>query len=385
MAGTPICQGRRPHRVACVGGAFNSAVGRAHVSALGLDGRFELVAGCFSLEPSINQESGVLYGVEKSRVHGSFTQLLQAERRNLDAVIVLTPTDQHAAQVLECIDLDIPVICEKALGVSVQEVEAIREKTNTRRSFLTVIYNYLGYPMIRELKAKIEAGELGRILQIQIEMPQEGYIRTDAEGEVFTPQDWRLRDYSVPTISLDLGVHLHSIANFLTGDRPEEVVAAADTFGHFPSVLDNVVGIVRYSSGLLCNYWFSKSALGYRNGLRVRVFGSRCAAEWVQEAPEYLSLASASGQKTIMDRGSPGIHVAVEPRYGRFKAGHPAGFIEAFANYYFDIADALDAHRQGEWIEDNSHYVRGVDLSLEGMKLMAAMHVSSAQKRWSAI
>jgi predicted dehydrogenase len=370
-----------PIRVACLGGGYHSAVGRCHNAALSLDHRLEVVAGCFSLENDENLLTASKYGLSADLVHGSFEEMLRVKPRPFDAVIVLTPTDQHAAHVVRCLDEGIPVICEKALATSSAEIDQIRSSLQAADGFLAVTYNYLGYPMLRELRAMIAAGRLGTLRHVMIEMPQEGYLRVDGAGEPIIPQSWRLTDRSVPMLSLDLGTHIHSIVRFLSGQRPSSVVATEDTFGNFEKVVDNVVSTVRYDGGLLCGVWFSKSALGHRNGLRVRAFGDRAAAEWHQMNPEFVTFCENDGRQQIIDRSAPGIGVANQDRYGRFKVGHPAGFVEAFANCYWDISEALKAHLTRD-TGFRSDFVFGVDMAGEGIRMLEAMSKSAHTRQW---
>lgn len=371
-------------KIAFVGGAYESAVGRAHRIAVEMDQRFELVAGCFSRDLEKSRRSALKYGIDPSRAYSDLEGLVNSEGGNLDGIVVLTPQDQHDIQVRDCLDAGIPVICEKALVVSPPEAVAIRDKLIMKKGFLAVTYNYTGYPMVRELKHMVESGVLGKVQQLQMEMPQEGFARMSAEGVSIVPQEWRLRDGSVPTLSLDLGVHLHMMARFLTGESPQEVVAISASRGNFPQIVDNVQCLVRYSGGIDCGIWYSKTAFGYRNGLRVRIFGDKGAAEWVQENPEYLQYADNMGGKFSLDRTSKGVQVANQIRYQRFKAGHPAGYIEAFANYYVDVADALHQYRLSGGY-DYGRYVLGIDESLEGLRMLAASARSSASHKWERV
>lgn len=370
-------------RIAFVGGAINSAVGRVHRVATGMDQRFELVTGCFSRHAEINEQTARDYAISGAGPYATLEALLEAEARHLDAIVVLTPSDQHKAQVLSCLDAGVPVICEKALvgsSADAREIKAHLGKTG----YLTVTYNYTGYPMLRELKNLVDTGFLGPLEQITVEMPQEGFARITNKDEPVVPQEWRLHDGQVPTVSLDLGVHLHAIVRFLTGQQPRQVVAMSNTFGNFHQIIDNVSCLARYSDGLACSMWYGKTALGHRNGLRVRLYGKLAGAEWYQEAPEVLNIADNHGRRYTLDRASPDIAVANAPRYTRFKAGHPAGFIEAFANYYNDIAEALTLHKEGAKTIDNP-YVFGIDDALEGITMLEAISRSSARNAWEDV
>ncbi|MDR2827523.1 MAG: Gfo/Idh/MocA family oxidoreductase [Candidatus Adiutrix intracellularis] len=374
---------RNKLRLAFLGGGINSAVGIVHRTSIEIDRRFELVAGCFNRTQELNVKSAKEYNISTNRLYKNLDALLSNEKGHIDGIVILTPTDQHAEQIKKCLKLNIPVICEKALVTGLNQAKEINRILKKENGFLTVIYNYTGYPIYRELKYLIKNGSFGDIQQIMAEMPQEGFSKNNQIDQPIVPQDWRLHDIDIPTISLDLGVHLHILVKFLIDRRPVEVVSTSDSYGNFKQVVDNVSGLCRYSGDVNCNYWFTKIALGYRNGLKIRIFGKKMSAEWLQENPEILYLANKKGEKFTIDRASPGVKIASLARYTRFKAGHPAGFIEAFANYYYDIADALEAHLKQSAFK--SEYVFGIDETIEGLSLLDAMTRSTKKKEWVKI
>ncbi|HON59604.1 MAG TPA: Gfo/Idh/MocA family oxidoreductase [Smithella sp.] len=374
---------RIPFKIGFIGGGINSAVGNTHRIAAQMDCRFVLEAGCFSTRTKINRETARQWGVDEFRVYDDWRTLLDAEKGKLDAVCVLTPTPIHAEIVVEALRKGFAVICEKTLATSSREAAAICRAVEARGGFLAVTYNYTGYPMLRELRQMILRGRLGRIHLIQIEMPQEGYIRLDKQGKPVRPQAWRLQDREVPIVSLDLGSHLHNMIYFLTAKRPLEVVADQASCGFFRPVIDNVMCLARYENDMRAQIWYGKMALGHRNGLRVRVYGDRGGAEWFQMVPEELILNDAGGKRQIVDRASSCVEIADQPRYNRFKSGHPAGFIEAFANHYYDIADALlEFRKTGRY---QSPWVFTAQLAEEGLKMLEAMSRSAKNHCWQKI
>lgn len=355
-------------KVAFIGGGINSAVGQAHKIALQMDGNFELVAGCFSRDAETNFRTAEAWGVDSKRVYETYNELLSLEKGRLDAVLVLTPTPSHKEIVVECLMSGFLVVCEKSLAMSVREAEEIKACMDRYKGKLVVTYNYSGYPMLRELRERIRRGQLGKLEQILIEMPQEGFSRLNNQGAPHIPQSWRLKDHSIPTLSLDLGVHLHQIINFLSQEKPLEVIGFQSHFGNFKEVVDNVHCLASYTNGLVCNIWYGKTAFGYRNGLRIRVFGTEGAAEWLQMTPERLVFSDNKGRQFILDRASSDNIVANEKRYNRFKVGHPAGFIEAFANYYHDVADFIRSSGA------DTGNVFGLELALEGLEMLERLH-----------
>lgn len=366
-------------RLALLGGATNSAVGRAHVSALRLDRRFTLVAGCLSRDMNSNLASGSEYGIDAKRLHDSLDSLLREESDNIDMLVVLTPTDQHAQQVRAALNAGVAVVCEKSLATTGEEALEIEQSCATRQGFLAVVYNYTGYPMVREARARIRDGQLGPLKHIRVEMPQEGYLRRGRDGLPIRPQAWRLRDGAVSTVSLDLGVHTHNLAWFLTGETPQDVLGVRGSSGLHPGVIDDVDAVCQYSGGLKVAHWYGKTALGYRNGLRFRVFGRDGSLEWYQERPDQLCQADAFGRRWIVDRGSPDLLEAGGDRYCRFKAGHPTGFVEALANYYVDIADTYTIDPSSR---KDTPFVFGASHAHDGLRFLEAIEESAMQRRW---
>ncbi|MHA1386348.1 MAG: Gfo/Idh/MocA family protein [Candidatus Helarchaeota archaeon] len=375
---------KRKLKVAFLGGGINSAVGNAHFSALNISNQYKLVAGCFSRNKKINYDTARKYDVTEDRVYSNIDELIEKEKGKIDAIIILTPTNLHFQHVSSCIRAGIPVICEKALACSVEDAEMIKQEVEIRKGFLTVVYNYLGYPMLRELKNIIKKGDLGKINQLLIEMPQEGFKRIGNDDNPIIPQKWRLHDGIIPTISLDLGAHLHMINKYLTEEKPISVVSICNSFGNFKGIIDDVSCIIEYSNNLVCNMWFSKVALGKRNGLKVRIYAEAGSAEWTQENPEYLYLSDKYGRNWMIDRGHIDMEISNQDRYNRFKAGHPAGFIEAFANYYDDIAKILLQYLSYKKTIICKNCF-GVDESIEGLKLFEAIAKSNSTRRWEKI
>lgn len=369
----------RPYQIAFIGGGINSAVGETHKIASQMDGCFKLVAASFSKNESTNNETAKAWGIPPERLYKNYASLLEKEKGKLDAVVILTPTDYHKEIIIEALRYGYPVISEKSLATSYEEGLEIKKVVEETNGFFCITYNYTGYPIIRELKHLIAEGKLGKIQQIQIEMPQEGFLRLNANGEPPKPQAWRLKDTTIPKISLDLGSHLHNMILFLTGKNPLRIMADQTTFGLFPQIIDNVYALAQYPDNMKAQIWFSKTALGQRNGLRIRLYGNQASAEWVQMDPEILKVADVYGNISLMDRTSL-VEIANQARYNRFKAGHPAGFIEAFANYYKDIADCLAQYfSTGKF---SSPYVFGVKPSCDGLSMMQAAAKSAKSGCW---
>ncbi|WP_426147317.1 Gfo/Idh/MocA family protein [Polaromonas sp. DSR2-3-2] len=371
-----------PLKLGFIGGSINSAVGYSHFVSCTMDKQWQLVAGCFSKNPVLNHETARLYGIGHDRLYDTWQDMLVKEKGQLDAVVILTPTPVHFENVMACMRAGIAVICEKSLAINSAQAQIILNVRNELKAFLAVTYNYSGYPMLRELAKRIGDGKLGKVLHFQVEMPQEGFIRVDTQGIKPVPQSWRLFDGDIPTLHLDLAVHLHQIIHYLIGEKPVELVSDQNHYGWFSGVVDNASCLCRYTGNVQGQLWFSKTALGHRNGLKVRIYGDQGSAEWSQVNPEELMLSYVDGRREILDRAAA-VEVTNQRRYNRFKAGHPAGFVEAFANLYSDIADGLRKYKcTGAWQSDE---VFSAELALEGMHFLEAMIFSAKTRAWKVV
>lgn len=373
---------KRALKLAFIGGSVDSAVGYTHYIASKMDNLFTVNAGCFSRNNKINMKTAIMWGIEEQHIYNDWESLLNNEIHNIDALVVLTPTPNHYEIIIKALDLGYSVISEKALASSYQQGLRIVKKVEEKKAFFAVTHNYTGYPMLRELQKMIKSDQLGRITNINIEMPQESFARL-INGEKPRPQTWRLVDGNISGISLDLGTHLQHMVYFLVNENPIEVVADEANFGWFEQIIDNVSCIARYKSGMRCQMWYGKAAIGHRNGLRVRVYGTKGGVEWFQMNPEELLFHTIDGDRMIIDRASSNICIANLPRYTRFKAGHPAGFVEAFANLYFDIAEKLRQYKiDGNHNIDWSYSANQATI---GLKMFEAIKLSSRNSKWEKI
>lgn len=360
-------QNTKKLKLGFIGGGVNSAVGYTHIVASQMDNRFEIVSACFSRNPEINHKTIDIWNLHHIRIYTTWTDLLEKELGKIDAVVILTPTPTHCEIAIKSISMGYPVICEKALASSYNEGLKILDAVHKHKGFLAVTHNYTGYPMLRELREKIKAGHLGKVLQIHAEMPQEGFIRLNTNNQKPTPQEWRLQDGIIPSVSLDLGTHIHHMIYFLSGEFPNKITTDQNSFGWFKDIIDDVTATAHYPSGMKSVIWYGKAALGYRNGLKIRVFGTEGSAEWYQMDPEFLVFHDIYGTRKLLDRAS-NVEVANQPQYNRFKSGHPAGFIEAFANLYLDISEEIFLYKKK--MASNTDWTYGVDPSIKVLKIL---------------
>jgi predicted dehydrogenase len=368
---------KHPLNLGFIGGGLGSIAGNTHYAAATMDGIYRLQTGAFSTDPKTNQETADVWHIDSP--YDSWRTMIDEEIQQLDVCVILTPTPTHAPIVKELLKRKIPIICEKAFVSSLSEANELKDIYDPSEHFLSVTYNYTGYPLIRELRERILNNELGEIINIRLEMPQESFLRPPVSQKY--PQAWRLRDDYIPTICLDLGVHIQHMASFLTGMDPDRVMAKMDTFSHY-NVVDNVDVFTGYPSGATGHLWMSKTAIGHRNGLAVHIYGTKASAHWIQTQPEQLQLHYSSGEKKIVERGGDTL-LCGQKRYNRMTPGHPAGFIEAFANLYVDIADDFKNFKHG--LVPNNPYTFSIEDAYKGLHLFHKAKESHENGQWISL
>ena len=344
-----------------LGGGYDSIAGKVHFIASQMDNYFKVIGGIFSRDDLKSKKSAKIYNVKHFNS-------LEEMCKEVDIVVVLTPTPIHYQNLLEISKYDVGVICDKPLVSNLQE--AIKIKKLYQDRFIVVTHNYNGYPMIRELRALIKQQKFGAIKNIIINMPQESFLRPPKS--VKYPQKWRLEDGKIPTIALDLGVHVYNLAYFLLQKSPNRVLIEASNFSKY-NVIDDMKIWVRYEDDTKGSFWISKTALGNANALSIELYGEKASAKWSHENPEELIIAYNNGKKEIISR-SCNLLEAGKKRYNRMTPGHPSGFIEAFANIYVDIASYYKGKK--------NPYVFGVDHTIDSLRFFEVAMQSYKQGGW---
>lgn len=331
----------QPIRLGMVGGGPGAMIGPTHRLAARMDGHYRLVAGAFSRSPERNRAMGAELGLGPDRVYADYAEMARAESAREDgveAVAVVTPNDSHVPVSTCFLRHGIHVLCDKPLANSLSDAEALRDVVGESGRVFALTHNYAGYPMVREARARVAAGELGAVRIVQAEYASGARSRlVEAEGDEKTA--WRTNpDIGGPSAVLcDLGVHAHHLLRFVTGCEVEAVSASLATMVPGRTSHDDAQASLRLSGGARGALWASYVAAGCRNGLRLLVCGESGTLEWWQEQPEVLTIHALGGSTRRLHRGDAGLGEEAQAATRR-KPGQPEGFQEAFANVYGDVA-----------------------------------------------
>lgn len=335
-------------RLGMVGGGEGAFIGAVHRIAARLDDRYELVAGALSASPDKAIRSAEAIGLGSDRSYPDFRTMAQAEAARADgieAVAIVTPNHMHAPVADAFLDAGIHIICDKPLTTTLEEARRLRDKARASGLIFAVTYNYSGYPLVRHARAMVQGGELGAIRIVQLEYPQD-WLADPLEAAGQKQADWRTDPARAGAGGCvgDIGTHAYQLAHFVTGMMPEQILAEATIFVPGRRVDDNVQILLRYGNGARGALWASQVAPGNDNGLRLRIFGEKGGLDWRQEQPNLLTWSPLGDAPRLIRRGTTSMNAAGQ-RVNRIPAGHPEGYLEAFATIYSEAATAIVARR----------------------------------------
>ena len=367
-------------RLGMVGGGPDAFIGAVHRIAARLDDRYELVAGALSSDPERGRGFSLQLGIAAARAYGSFAEMAASEAAHpdrIDAVAIVTPNHVHYPAAKAFLEAGIHVICDKPLTTTVKDALDLAAVAKRSGLVFGLTHNYTGYPLVRQARVMVAAGELGRIRVVQVDYAQD-WLATPLETTGQKQAVWRTDPaQSGPAGCLgDIGTHAYNLAGFVTGLACEAVAADLTTFVAGRRLDDNVNILLRLAGGARGMLWASQVAPGNDNNLRLRVYGERAGLEWRQEEPNQLLLSPLGEPPRLIRRAGAGAD-RTAAQASRIPAGHPEGYLEAFAQLYTDLAEQIAAHRDRRAANPATLLVPGIEAGLDGMRFIAAALESS--------
>ncbi|SLN49812.1 Glucose--fructose oxidoreductase precursor [Pseudoruegeria aquimaris] len=371
-----------PIRLGMVGGGKDAFIGAVHRIAARLDGKFELVAGALSSTPERALESGRALGLAEDRIYSDFTEMAKREariRNGIEAVAIVTPNHVHYAAAREFLKRGIHVICDKPLTSNLADARKLVKAAENSDALFILTHNYTGYPLMRQAREMVAAGDLGEIRLVQVEYVQD-WLTEHVENK---QAEWRTDPArsGAGGATGDIGTHAFNLARFVSGLKVESLAADLQSFVPGRQVDDNGHVLLRYENGARGMLWCSQVAPGNENGLRLRIYGSKGGLEWGQENPNELWFTPFGEPKRLITRGGAGASEAGN-RLTRVPPGHPEGYLEGFANVYSEAAAAIEAARAGQPAPAGTLYPTVQD-GLEGVQFVdACVRSSSRNAAW---
>jgi len=315
-----------------------------------LDDLMVLTAGALSAEPEKARMSGHTLGLAPGRVYATYQDMARAEAGRpdgIEAVVIVTPNHLHFPVAKTFLEAGIDVICDKPLSMTTSEAsDLVRLQRHTGLVF-AVTLNNTGYPMVRQAREMVAAGDLGKLRLVHAAYIQDWLtLPIDADGQ--KQAEWRTDPARAGASAVlgDIGVHAHNLARFVTDLDVSEVAADLTTFVPGRRLDDNAHVLVRYATGARGTLLASQISPGNLNNLSVKVYGDKAGLEWHGESPELLRFTRLGEPTRLIMRGGPANSNEAK-RGSRMPAGHPEGYIEGFANLYRDAVGLIRARRAG--------------------------------------
>jgi predicted dehydrogenase len=373
----------RKLRFGMVGGGRGAFIGAVHRIAAQMDGQAELVAGAFSSDPQRSRDSAADLFVSAERAYGSYREMALAEaarpsEERLDFVVIVTPNDQHFPAATLFLEQGFNVVCDKPVTLTLAEARALRETVARSGKVFALTHNYTGNAMVKQARALVRSGALGTLRKVVVEYSQ-GWLARDIESSGQKQASWRTdpaRSGAAGCMG-DIGTHAENLARYVTGLRITELCADLTAFVPGRRLDDDGNLLLRFEGGARGVLHSSQIAVGEENNLSLRVYGTEASLEWQQEHPNELVVKYPDRPREILRRGNGYVGEAAQG-VTRIPAGHPEGYLEAFANLYREAFRAIALEVAGEPLPDDLD-LPGIDDGIAGMAFIEAAVASARQ------
>lgn len=344
----------RKLKMGMVGGGSDAFIGAIHRRAALMENQIELVCGNFSVSPEISRSSGRSYFLPDDRIYDSYQEMFEKEMQlpeeeRMDFVTIVTPNKWHFEPAMMALDRGFNVVIDKPITFSLEEAKLLRDKVEETGLTLALTHVYSGYPAVKEAKARIASGELGKIRKVYAEYTQ-GWLSQRIELEGGNNAGWRTNPKQTGKAGCmgDIGTHVWHLLEYITSLEVQEVCADLNTFLDGRAVDDDGATFLRFQEGVSGVLMATQIATGEANNIRIRIYGDKGGIEWRQMEPNILHLKWGNKPMEQLYMGS-NEHLSDLAKWNtRTPSGHPEGFIEAFANIYRNFALTVMAKRKNE-------------------------------------
>lgn len=382
----------RKLRMGMVGGGKDAFIGAIHRLAANMDGLIELSCGALSINPEIAVASGEALFLPKDRTYLTFEEMIKAEAalpadKRIDFVTIVTPNFAHFAPAKMALEHGFHVVIEKPITFSLDEAKELKQILDKTGLTLCLTHTYSGYPLVKQIKAMIKGGELGKIRKVWVEYPQ-GWLSKLSEREGNAQAAWRTdpKKSGKSSVMGDIGTHAAHLAEYVTGSKITDICAELNTMVEGRVLDDDGAVMLKFDNGAKGVLMASQVAAGEENGIRIRVYGEKGGVEWYQHEPNTLLVKWLDKPTQIYRAGGNNGHYLspMATHNCRTPAGHPEGYLEAFANIYRNFALTLGCKIDGTTPTAEMLDFPGIEDGLRGMAFIDNVVASSqSDKKWT--
>jgi predicted dehydrogenase len=371
----------KPIRYGMIGGGQGAFIGGVHRTAAAIAGNWQLVAGALSSTPEKAKASGAELGLDPARTYGSWAELLEREAalpadQRIEAVAIVTPNHMHAAPAIAALEAGFAVIIDKPLADNLANAQAIAEAAARTGTPIAVTHTYTGYPPVKQARRLVASGQFGKVRRVAVKYMQDWLSRAaDLEGN--KQAAWRVDPKQSGEAGAfgDIGTHAANLAEFITGERITQICAEL-TMLPGRAIDDDGAALFRLSGGGKGTLTASQVCVGDINDLAIDVYCDEAGLHWRQEEPNTLRVAYRDKPTEIWHAGANRAYLAGDIlAIQRTPAGHPEGYLEAFANIYAAFGNQL----RGAPAEGDEPGFATIEDTLAGMRFISASLESSRQ------
>ncbi len=378
----------RKLRMAMIGGGKDAFIGAVHRLAMNMDGQVELVAGALSINPEIAIESGKVLFLNEDRVYTDYKVMLEKEAampadKRIDFVSIVTPNFVHFEPAMMALDKGFNVVIEKPITFTLDEAKQLKAKLDTTGLTLLLCHTYTGYPMVKQAKQLLKSGALGKIRKVYVEYPQ-GWLSTLLEATGQAQASWRTdpkRSGKAGSMG-DIGTHAFNLAEYVTGLQVTHLSSNLNIVVEGRMLDDDGAAFLKFNNGATGVLMATQIAAGEENNVKIRVYCEKGGIEWKQEDANTL-LVKWLDKPTEIHRTGGGYNSSFAAHNTRVPAGHPEGYLEAFANLYRNFALTVRAKIDGEQPKEEWLDFPSVNEGIRGMAFITNVVASSqSNEKW---
>ena len=358
--------------MAMIGGGKDAFIGAIHRFAFNMDGQVELVAGALSIKPAIAVESGHQLFLDDERIYTDYKVMLEKEAampadKRIDFVSIVTPNFIHFDPAMMALEKGFHVVIEKPITFSMEQAKLLHQKVKDTGLTLLLTHTYTGYPLIKQAKQMLASGLLGKIRKVYVEYPQ-GWLSTLKESEGNEQASWRTdpKRSGMAGAMGDIGTHAFNMAEYVTGLKVTKLCADLNIIVEGRMLDDDGAVFLKFNNGASGVLMATQIAAGEENCIKIRVYGEKGGLEWKQEDANTL-LVKWLDKPAEIYRAGTGYVSTYASHNARTPAGHPEGYLEAFANLYRNFALTLRAKINGEQPKEEWLDFPGTEEGIRGM------------------
>jgi predicted dehydrogenase len=375
--------------MALIGGGGRAFIGPVHAAAATLDRRAELVAGALSSDADRAREAAPAFGIGPDRAYGSFTELIEAESERpaderIDFVTIATPNHTHFEIALAALRAGFHVVCDKPMTNVVEQAEQLVAEVEKSGAVFAVTYSYSSYPMVRQIREMVRAGEVGTVQAVRVNYIQGGLRRMQPDQQPERAA-WKIDPSKVgPSGTMaDIGTHAFHLMRYTTDLQPMEISCHMATFHPVRPLEDYGHAVIRCADGKLATITASQVTHGRLNDITLEIDGSTGSLIWRHERPDQLVIRRHGLPVQLYECNRRAAYLGDAFRAAsRLPGGHPEGYLEAFANIYHQCFDDMVQQATGTTDSDRAPDYPNVTDGLEGVQFVDACIASGRTNGW---